>query len=146
MQKKKLKRTTDSLAEESNCNCQQRTLSQELAEWIRLHREHWYEDSDIEWNRLKQFVFTFLGSSTFFLAIHIYNNLTRTVPAVELVSTLFVGYYLSLIVPAFFFGAILAWKPRKTGPIRLYIAGITLPALSLLITIVPFRFLLGVFQ
>ena len=114
-------------------------MSHETAEWLKLHRKHWYQDSEITWSRRKQFLFSFSGSFSFFLAIHIYFVMTRTVPSFELLTELFIFtfYFFSFLFPATFFGAILAWKPRKTGPIRLYIAGVALPALSTYIAIVP---------
>ncbi len=141
MQKKEHKESTDSLTGDSNCKCQQRMFSHEMAEWLRLHRKHWYEDSEIMWSRPKQFQFTFLGSLSFFIAIHIFISTTRTVPSYELIADLFIFgfsfYFFSLLLSAIFFGALLAWKPRKTGPIRLFIAGVALPALTTFIAVLP---------
>ena len=52
--------------ESSCCNYNNRSFSEEMAEWGKLLREHWFYESDEDWTRLGQFFFTFFGAFTFF--------------------------------------------------------------------------------
>lgn len=113
----------------------------ELAKWIRNFREAWFEKSEYEWNRLSQFIFAFLGALTFFAAFSIFPNTDRTIPLVaELFGVFYIQSLIAMIVFSAYFGIILAWRPRKTGPVRVYLSGVTLPALTMFIVSLPYRF------
>ena len=120
-----------------------RHFSEEMAEWFRLLREHWFRDSEKTWNRKQQFVFTFLGSLSFFVMLPFF-TLNTGIPGFQSiilleVSILFTMYFIVFLASAFY-GVMLAWVPRKTGPTRLYLSGMALPALVLFVASFPFRY------
>lgn len=120
-----------------------RNFSEEMAEWFRLLREHWFQDSEKTWSRKHQFFFTFLGSFSFFVMLPVFTWSTGNVEfQTYIFSDVFVvlTMYLIATLASGFFGVMLAWLPRKTGPTRLYLSGVALPSLVLFIASFPFRY------
>ena len=127
--------------ESSSCNYNNRSFSEEMAEWGKLFRDHWFPKSDKVWPRHKQFFFTFLGALTFFTVVFM-TSLGSGVPNYQ--TNIFLTTYYTwttlIFILSVFFGSILAWTPRRTGPVRLYISGASLPALIMFIVFLPYRF------
>ena len=104
-----------------------------MSEWVKLIREHWFKESDEVWTSRKQFIFTFLGAFTYFTVVFT-TSLISGVAVFQIqiffatIYVIYVWVVLAVIVSVFF-GSILAWLPRKTGPVRLYLSGVALPAL-----------------
>ena len=127
--------------ENSCCNYNNRSFSEEMAEWGKLLREHWFYESDEDWTRPRQFFFTFFGAFTFFIVVFT-TSLTSGVPDYQInIFWTTANIWIPIIfILSVFFGSILAWVPRKTGPVRLYISGVSLPALIMFIVFLPYRF------
>ena len=124
----------------SNCSYSNRSFSEERAEWVKSIREHWFHESEEVWSRYRQFVFTFLGALTFFVIVFISSlvggSLQSQIPLFA--TTLIYSGGLIISLPMFF-GALLAWREKKTNPIRLYLSGVALPAFVMSIAFFPYR-------
>ena len=131
-------------AENSNSSRDFTTFKIEFGKLLREFRLLWFEKSGDEWSKGRQFFFAFLGSFTYFIGFLGFSFATGTLssnldlfmtiaPDVGLTSLVFL-----ILVPAFY-AWILAWAPRKTGPVRLYLSGIALPALITTLIVLPFR-------
>ena len=127
--------------ESSSCNYKNRSFSEEMAKWGKLLRKHWFPKSDKKWTIPKQFFFTYLGALTFFSVVFT-TSLTSGVLTFQTDIFLTTIYFWTTIIFILsgFFGFILAWGPKKTGPVRLYISGVSLPALVMYIVFLPYRF------
>ena len=127
-------------AESPSCNCN-RSFSEEMAEWGQSLRVHWFIQSKENWTKRKQFVFTFLGALTFFFSVFTF-SLTGGVVNYQfsIFSTTYYSLFIIITILAGFYGFILAWIPRKTSPVRLYLSGVTLPALVMFIVFLPSRY------
>lgn len=120
-----------------------RYFSEEIAEWFRLLREHWFQDSQHTWNKRQQFFFTFLGSLSFFVMMPVFTLTTGNVAFQTYIFSegiVLLTMCLIVILASGFYGFMLAWVPRKTGPARLYLSGIALPSIVLFIASFPFRY------
>ena len=133
--------STEDQANSPSCNCSNRSFSEEMAEWSKSVREHWFIQSEEVWPKRKQFIFTFLGAFTFFVAVFV-SSLTGGVANYQfsIFSTTYYSWFVIIISLAAYFGLILAWMPRKTGPVRLYLSGVSLPALVMFIVFLPYRY------
>ena len=122
----------------------QRNLSEEMSEWVKLIREHWFQESDEVWTSRKQFIFTFLGAFTYFTVVFTTSLISGVaVFQIEILFATIEIFYIwtvVIVILSVFFGSILAWLPRKTGPVRLYLSGVALPALVMSIIVLPYRF------
>ena len=88
-------------------------------------------------------MFTFLGSLSFFVMLPVFTWSTGNLAFQTYIFSewIVVVTLLSIAVLASgFFGFMLAWVPRKTGPTRLYLSGIALPSLVLFVASFPFRY------
>lgn len=106
--------------------------SDESRSWAEIANrfvDHWFGDSQkvCGW-RKKRFVFSFAGSATFFLTWAVYivgSTGIWTVPDWRVaIVWLFVGGGFALTS---WFASLIAWKDLSYGPVRLYLAGFSLP-------------------
>ena len=127
----------------SNCSRESTTLNAELGKLVREFRQLWFEKSGEDWTRPHQFLYIFLGSLTYFLGYSFYALSTGT-------TTLQIGtfdiapsvvfYALGILFGlSAFFAWILAWVPKKSGPVRLYLSGIALPTFVVYLILLPFH-------
>ncbi len=126
-----------------NCNRRCTTLNVELGKLFREFRQLWFQKSGDDWGRCRQFSFTFLGSLTYFISFSSFaistGVLSLKIPAATLAPTVVLYSLALLIVISSFYAWILAWTPKKSGPVRLYLAGIALPAFVTSLILLPFR-------
>lgn len=120
----------------SNDDSEGAGLSVELGKIVREIRETWFEKTCEDWGPSRQVFFTFMGSLTFFFSSFVvYLSVQKTLFSVDIYPVL---VFLIFIFSAFF-GWILAWTPRNTGPVRLYLSGLALSGFVTFIITIPWR-------
>lgn len=128
----------DDQAEGSNCNCENTTLNIELGKITKELREHWFDKSTDKWKRSHQLFFTFLGSLSFTIGFPFFSFVTGNLEfQFDIFAALGLYPIFLLLGLSIFWGWILAWAPRNTGPVRLYLSGLTLPAFILFLILLP---------
>lgn len=115
-----------------NCSCCERGG---LDRFIDQLTGVWFNDRFNDWKPLYRFIFALLGSLSLFVFLlpeieeRIYAQLPQIFADTELksIKSIF-GLVFFLVLPLFFAG-IVSWRNEKSGPVRMYLAGLTLPAL-----------------
>ena len=139
------KKQSENGSEADHCLTQKRNyrpISKETAKIIREIRKYMFVKTDEVWLPLKQFGFTFLGAFTFVVSLSLNQLFTTTIVTFqEIVSTFYLFHLVLVVFLSAFFGLMLAWVPRKTGPVRLYLSGLLLPALILFLVVSSMKYM-----
>ncbi len=102
----------------------------ELGKLLRTLRKHWFSKMDRRWSGPNRFVFTFLGAMTYMIAFAVFSVSRLPYLAFGADNLVVIGVYsVFLVVTGIFFGSIVAFRSTRAGPVRLYLAGLALPAL-----------------
>ena len=113
-------------------------IAQEVAEWLKTLRQGWTEPLSEPLEHWVRFCIAGMGTFTWLLGVLWFTAVTEprfanfvfigvTSDAVLVVLTVLV------LIATLVFGWLIAFKPRRSGPIRLFLDGLLLPAATLTI-------------
>ncbi len=128
----------------SNSNRNPVTINTELGRILRNFRKLRFEKSSNDWSRKRQFWFAFPGALSYFIGFFTFAFSTgvlefRLESTTGIAPNIVISSFVVLIVLSAFFAWILSWTPKKTGPVRLYLSGIALPAFVATLIMLPLR-------
>lgn len=129
------------------------SLSEELAEWIAELRRMWFGKIPVPLSHLKRFFYTFVGAFTFFLFLVILRLLEipfqpeRLAERRDVISQVILNRpeiilaisFAVIIFPSIWSAWLVSWQKHPYSPLRLYLAGLTFPALVSFILIKFFK-------
>ena len=95
----------------------------------------WFNDNFNDWKPRRRFFFALLGSLTLFVFLipaiqtRIYEQLPSFFIDPELNTIISTFSFIFVVGLSLFYAGIVSWRNEKSGPVRMYLAGLTLPAL-----------------
>ena len=113
-------------------------IAQEVAEWLKTLRQGWTEPLSEPLERRVRWFIAGMGTFTWLLGVLLF----AAVAEPRLASFVFVGVASNAVLVVFpvlgllatlVFGWLVAFKPRRSGPVRLFLDGLLLPAATLTI-------------
>ena len=117
-------------------------LNEELAEWVAELRNLWSGKIEDPLSHLKRFFYAFIGAFTFFFFLVILrlqeipspaeNLVERRDPISQLISDpafVFVVSFGLIIIISLWVAWLVSWREQPYSPLRLYLSGLTFPAL-----------------
>ena len=119
---------------ERSCCKESSGFGSELGKLLRKLRRNWFSKMDEPWPSSKRFAVALCGAMTYVLAFAVtvterafFLVLDSNTPAVLMT------FSLAIAVTAAFFAWMVSFRQTRAGPVRLYLAGLALPALVTLI-------------
>lgn len=111
-------------------SAQPKPIRDSVARGIDSLIESWFNQTAPGWSRKKRFFYALTGSSTFAIGILSAVTIQRSIffesdLRVDWVVMLITG--IVLLPGSLWFAWLVSWKDMKYGPIRLYLAGLSLP-------------------
>lgn len=129
-------------------NQAQSTLSQELGLWVRAYRDIWSADRKQKLETWKRILYSVCGAFSYFFILFLVNN--SGTPDVENNKFFFDslqtwGFFVGeVVVPTVFFGWLVGSPSERCGgPIRLYLDGVLLPAITSSLILLPLTYLIS---
>lgn len=113
-------------------------IAQEVAEWLKTLRQGWTEPLPEPLEHWVRFFIAGMGTFTWLLGVLLFAAVSEP----RFANFVFVGVasnavlvVLTVLVPmaTLVFGWLIAFKPRRSGPVRLFLDGLLLPAATLTI-------------
>ena len=108
-------------------------LMGELREWSATLRRYWLDPTDKAINAYLRFLAALAGSITFFIGWILYVALGQAEIFLAYISPAGIPLYITIAVLigyAAVFASLVTWPAKKIGPMKLYFAGLLLPAIT----------------